>query len=190
MKYSFFAYGHPNITAKHKTTFEFTKDSELTLAGDCIIGVKADFLLSDIKKFISKLKSKKIRIEISVEDDLSIKKDSVNNNSLKKFLKNNNISINKNLKKNNLLTKKKFYKNKKNLKFINNNKNVTKEIIHAQINPDFNSETEMVIRKSDFVDQRTFAVRADKSSEEFDRNMINSVKSLGKEIFISIIGLV
>ena len=30
MKYSFTCYGHKNITAKHKTTLEFTKDSEFT----------------------------------------------------------------------------------------------------------------------------------------------------------------
>ena len=46
MIYKFNAYGHPNILGTHKTTFEFTKDNELTLNGDCIVGVKADFELS------------------------------------------------------------------------------------------------------------------------------------------------
>jgi len=35
------AYGHPNIRATHKTTFEVTKESHLTLRGDCIVAVKA-----------------------------------------------------------------------------------------------------------------------------------------------------
>lgn len=35
------AYGHPNILAKHPTTFEITKASDLTRRGDCVIGVKA-----------------------------------------------------------------------------------------------------------------------------------------------------
>ena len=41
MKFS--ARGHENIRGVHKTTFEFTKEKELTLKGDCIIGVNADF---------------------------------------------------------------------------------------------------------------------------------------------------
>ena len=48
----FKAYGHPNITAKHRTTLEFTKDSKLTLKGDCIIGVRADFNAKRIQDFM------------------------------------------------------------------------------------------------------------------------------------------
>ncbi len=110
MQYKFKAYGHQNITAKHKTTLEFTKDKNLTLKGDCIIGVKADFSLSSIKKFIKSLKSNKIKIIIELE-------------------------------------------NKK-----------IKETINAEINPYFNSDREMVIRKSNFKDKRTFAIRADKAA--------------------------
>lgn len=36
------AYGHPNVTATHRTTFEITKEDELSLAGSCIIAVGAD----------------------------------------------------------------------------------------------------------------------------------------------------
>jgi hypothetical protein len=35
------AWGHINVRATHKTTFEITKEKELTPRGDCIIGVKA-----------------------------------------------------------------------------------------------------------------------------------------------------
>jgi hypothetical protein len=38
---SFTAHGHPNLRACHKTTLEFTKDEDLTLRGDCIVGVGA-----------------------------------------------------------------------------------------------------------------------------------------------------
>ncbi|MHA1793568.1 MAG: DUF371 domain-containing protein [Promethearchaeota archaeon] len=38
----FTARGHVNIKAKHKSTFEFTKDLDLTPKGDCIIGVNLD----------------------------------------------------------------------------------------------------------------------------------------------------
>ncbi|MDD1717229.1 MAG: DUF371 domain-containing protein [Methanoregulaceae archaeon] len=34
--------GHPNISALHPTTFEITRDMELTPAGDCVIGVGAN----------------------------------------------------------------------------------------------------------------------------------------------------
>ena len=63
MKYSFTSFGHPNITAKHKTTIEFTKDKELTLKGDCIIGVNSDFDLEKIKDF-----KNKVRIIIKVNN--------------------------------------------------------------------------------------------------------------------------
>jgi len=36
------AKGHPNITAKHKTTLEITKDNHLTPRGDCIVAIAAD----------------------------------------------------------------------------------------------------------------------------------------------------
>lgn len=65
MKYQFHAYGHPNILGTHKATLEFTKEEELSLKGDCIIGVKADFELEGLKEFIKKLKNKKISVTIS-----------------------------------------------------------------------------------------------------------------------------
>lgn len=41
--------GHRNITAKHRTTLEITKDEEITRKADCIIGVRADkAILMDI----------------------------------------------------------------------------------------------------------------------------------------------
>lgn len=64
--YSFSAYGHQNITAKHKTTLEFTKDREVTKRGDCILGVNADFDLESIKKIIKG--KEKIKITIKAGD--------------------------------------------------------------------------------------------------------------------------
>lgn len=37
----FYARGHPNILARHPTTFEITMDPDLTQRGDCVIGVSA-----------------------------------------------------------------------------------------------------------------------------------------------------
>ncbi len=52
MKYTFTAWGHPNITGTHKNTIEFTKDSEIGIEADCIIGVKADFNRERLMHFI------------------------------------------------------------------------------------------------------------------------------------------
>ena len=62
--YKFKAYGHENITARHKTTLEFIKDEDLSLKGDCIVGVRADFDLKGIKKFINNLKDNQVAIII------------------------------------------------------------------------------------------------------------------------------
>ena len=52
MKYTFTAWGHPNITGTHKNTIEFTKDREIEKEADCIIGVKADFEKVLLKNFL------------------------------------------------------------------------------------------------------------------------------------------
>lgn len=52
MTYCFSAKGHPNILATHKSTLEITKDAELSLKGDCIVAVGADFSLQEIQKII------------------------------------------------------------------------------------------------------------------------------------------
>ena len=49
----FTARGHPNITSKHATTLEFTQDNFVSLRGDCIIGISADFQAKKLKKQIA-----------------------------------------------------------------------------------------------------------------------------------------
>ena len=120
MIYKFKAYGHENILANHKTTLEFTKDENITLNGDCIVGIKADFELSKLKEFIKNFKKNKISITIS----------------------NNKIH----------------------------------ETILAEINPNFNDDKELVIRKTDFVSERTFAINSNKAAFELKRNLIGFLK--------------
>lgn len=133
MKYSFACYGHENITARHKTTLEFTKSNELSLKGDCIIGIKADFSIKEIKKFIESLgNNKKIIITIGILDNKII------------------------------------------------------ERINAEVNPDFNSGMEMVIRKSDFIDERTFAIKADKSACDLSRELIKHITSNNQKVIVSL----
>lgn len=66
MQYSFTAYGHKNVTGKHNRTFEFTRDSELTLQGDCILGVNSNFSLYDLKELIKE--SNKLKMVITADD--------------------------------------------------------------------------------------------------------------------------
>ena len=46
--------GPPNIQSLHKSTFEITKEEELTLSGDCIIGVGADKGCADLSEDFKK----------------------------------------------------------------------------------------------------------------------------------------
>ncbi len=62
--YSFRIQGNKNILSTHEKTIEFTKDAELTKNGDCILGVNADFELSQLQRFLS---CEKVRITIAVD---------------------------------------------------------------------------------------------------------------------------
>ena len=132
MAYSFTCYGHENITAKHKTTLEFTKSNELSLKGNCIIGVKADFSIKEIKRFIESLgNNKKIIITMEILDYII-------------------------------------------------------ERINAEVNPGFNSGMEMVIRKSDFIDERTFAINADKCACDLRGELIKHIAGNKQKIIVAI----
>ncbi len=43
-----YAWGHPSITARHRTTFEITKDVNIIGQGDCIVAVSADKGANDL----------------------------------------------------------------------------------------------------------------------------------------------
>ena len=56
MNFKIKAKGHKNVLSKHKSTFEITKDKDLTLSGDCIIGLDIDKSMEDFpKEFKEKL---------------------------------------------------------------------------------------------------------------------------------------
>ncbi len=123
----FYAYGHKNISSTHKTTFEFTKDPEVTETGDCIIGVKTDFKLDELKLL---LESGKVRITIKCRD--------------------------------------------------------CEDVIIAEPNPKFSDNKEMVIRKSDYLDKRTFAIKATKAAADFSRELAELFKGPGNKIEVEI----
>lgn len=70
MIFEIIAFGHPNITARHRTTFEITKDSEITKRADCIIGVRADRSISEIPEEAKNAikKGARARIELYLPD--------------------------------------------------------------------------------------------------------------------------
>ena len=65
-----FGYGHENIKATHKTTFEFTKDTHLSKKGDCIVAVAADKALADLTaEFRENLRKPHAKLTITIEAD-------------------------------------------------------------------------------------------------------------------------
>jgi hypothetical protein len=60
--------GHENIRSNHKKTIEITKESELTVRGDCIIGVNANYACSDLPEDLKeKLQDPSSEIEFSIK---------------------------------------------------------------------------------------------------------------------------
>lgn len=56
MNFKIKAKGHENVLSLHKSTFEITKDKDLSLSGDCIIGLDIDKSMEDFpKRFKEKL---------------------------------------------------------------------------------------------------------------------------------------
>ncbi|MDR2873621.1 MAG: DUF371 domain-containing protein [Methanobrevibacter sp.] len=62
------AKGHENISSKHNTTFEITKDKDMTVNGDCIIGVSSNKSMTDFSdEFKKKIATDNavIKVELS-----------------------------------------------------------------------------------------------------------------------------
>lgn len=127
------AKGHENITARHRTTLEFTKEKELTLAGNCIVAVKADKGMPEFsREFRDALRggaSLRIRMQCNgVGDSVEARG-------------------------------------------------------HSSLT--LQNPEEMVIRRSNFICDRTLAIKADKAAIDLDRKLIEEMK-LGKDILITL----
>ncbi len=48
----FTVHGHKNTRSEHRNTIEFTKDDALSLNGDCILGIRADYGLKELSDHI------------------------------------------------------------------------------------------------------------------------------------------
>lgn len=126
----FQCWGHPHIRATHPTTFEFTKDAEVTLQGTCIIGVRANFLLPIPLPLVS---FQKIKLMLSLEE--------------------------------------------------------IEEEICAEYHASFVSPTEMVIRKSAFISERTFAIHATKAAVDLNRALVEKLHDATAKMIVRIIPL-
>ncbi len=62
------ARGHPNVTGTHRTTLEITRDEEISLRADCVIGVMADKAVKHLNPLLKEhlLKGGEIEVLISV----------------------------------------------------------------------------------------------------------------------------
>jgi uncharacterized protein len=61
-------YGHKNVRAFHPRTIEITTESDLTVSGDCIIGVNAECACADLPKEIKdKLRDSRSHVKITIQ---------------------------------------------------------------------------------------------------------------------------
>ena len=118
MEYSFLCYGHENILATHKATIEFTKDSGLSLNGNCIVGIRCDFDPAKLRK-ISK-NEKSVFVEIAEKN--------------------------------------------------------SRDHFSFLPNEDFSDNHEIVIRKSNFLSNRTIGTGSEKAAIDIDRKIISKLK--------------
>ena len=84
---------------------------------------------------------------------------------------------------------KNFIKNCKNKKIkimIEYGSKKIKETVEAELNSDFNDDKEIVIRKTGFVSERTFAINADKAAFELKSDLIRFLKDKKNKISVVI----
>jgi len=68
VRYEIEFFGHENIRSNHQKTIEITKESHLTLQGDCIVGVSASSSCVDLPEELkNKLKSSKTNVHFLIK---------------------------------------------------------------------------------------------------------------------------
>ena len=67
MNFKIKAKGHENVLSLHKSTFEITKDKDLSLSGDCIIGLDIDKSMEDFPdEFKEKLANEDTKVIVEL----------------------------------------------------------------------------------------------------------------------------
>lgn len=128
------AKGHGNVTAKHRTTLEITKENHLTPRGDCIIAISADKSLPELsREFKHSLRNHKAKLEIILHCS-----------------------------------------------------NLTEKITaYGDPNLTLRHPMDMVVRKSNFICDRTLAIKADKAAIDLDKEFVKKLVE-GKEVEIEL----
>ena len=68
MNFKIMAKGHENVLSLHKSTFEITKDKDLSLSGDCIIGLDIDKSMEDFpNEFKEKLANDDTKVIVELK---------------------------------------------------------------------------------------------------------------------------
>ena len=68
MNFKIMAKGHENVLSLHKSTFEITKDKDLSLSGDCIIGLDIDKSMDDFpEEFKEKLANDDTKVIVELK---------------------------------------------------------------------------------------------------------------------------
>jgi hypothetical protein len=129
------AYGHENIQASHKTTFEITKEAQLSRRGDCIIAVSANKTMTDFSsEFKEKLRKENAKITIRIEaGDIG-------------------------------------------------------EAVNAFGSPRLilAHRTDIVVRKSNYICNRTLAIQADKAACDLSRRLVEKLKNPKQRVKITL----
>ncbi|MFX1566314.1 MAG: DUF371 domain-containing protein [Promethearchaeota archaeon] len=135
-RFTFTATGHPNIQATHKSTFEVTMAPDLSLQGDCIIGVNASHSAQQINSLLG--------------DALRHPK-----SHLLTYLSNGPIT----------------------------------ECIQGYGSPQLilQSPTSLVWRTSDYVDDRTIAIRCNKAARDLNRRLIESLQQPDSTLQVTLV---
>lgn len=126
--YTFEIFGHKNTQGSHKTTLEFTKDDFLTLQGDCIIGINANYKKEELLHF----RGSRVKIEFIQKE-----------------------------------------------KTLDSFTCYIPEIISLDRNC-------IVMRKSDYIDSRTFGIRSDKVANDINRDVIAALSDENSVVKVKI----
>jgi hypothetical protein len=129
------ARGHENISAKHGTTLEITKEVDLSRRGHCVIAVSADKAIDDLSlDFKRSLRKKDTKITISIRAG------------------------------------------------------EIGETVIAFGNPRLilSHPSDIVVRKSDYISNRTLAIQADKAASDLSRKLVEKLKSPAQNVEITL----
>jgi hypothetical protein len=134
-QFTIIAYGHVNIRATHSSTFEITMDSQLSLKGDCIIGIKASHSAQHLnQQFGEAIRHPQTKIITHLTAGTIT--DQIHGVGSARLI--------------------------------------------------LNSPTSLVWRTSDYVDNRTLAIRCNKAAKDLNRRLIESLQNPETELQVTI----